>query len=798
MRDDALTHVRPRRATGWLTMLLALVACVAAEVAVHGMDRAAHAGWYAGLMLVLGFVTIVTAELLRRRFPQVGATEKSRLSWAGWSVVVGVALEALVRAYLDVPMLLDVLLIVIVRDMVIALAMLSHHEDSQRACNAFATFLIIFASASVHALWIQGLVVMFSLIGVWWLMGTHWESLQHRLESSSTDRAIQRSWMLAVPLALLGILVCVPVASRQIHALEGFMPTSGGQRDSSPMARSGVGDGDALVAGLDNIRSFAPIEDAPFVSSHEPTLYDVFSDMYNEPVKQKKHQRSIALPPQTNVLKEDSSIAQSSRPGREFSTVRKSGKPNTKRIQDLKSQALFYVKGRVPLHLKLESYDFYDGVDWRAEELPEVASRLNIEMVHGRPWLRTGVSRACEFFAKPEIHAIKVVNLDTSCIPSPNELTGVHIDQVTQADFYRWVRPGVIGIDQPKLPDLLTVQVQSQLVDPRLFGHARPFFGGGPEGCRQYSEDSESAQIRTLTESWVTNVPRGWRQIERIIERIRSEYVLDQSANVAADSTHSVAEFLLRSHRGPDYLFASAAVWALRSLGYAARLASGFYADPKRYEARSDHTPVMSTDVHFWVEVQVGPHHWMTLDPTPGYVVLAPPLTLVETILQPVIALCEVVVCHPWLSLTVCIGLCVLVLRRVVIADMLDEVTWRFRRQENGRDSVVRMLGLLERRCVRAGLPRPRSVTPSRWLAEMSERMSVAAPVIDPQLDKITDFVRLADQALYAPAFAGGKTQDACRSAGRVWSLRRLMAVTSPKRDQRQPNARKHLAKELS
>jgi len=206
----------------------------------------------------------------------------------------------------------------------------------------------------------------------------------------------------------------------------------------------------------------------------------------------------------------------------------------------------------------------------------------------------------------------------------------------------------------------------------------------------------------------------------------------------------------------------------------------------------------MSTDVHFWVEVQVGAHHWMTLDPTPGYVVLAPPLTLVETILQPVIALCEVVACHPWLSLTVCIGLYVLVLRRVVIADVIDEVAWRFRRQDNGRDSVVRMLGLLERRCVRAGVPRPRSVTPSRWLAEVSERMSVAAPVLGPQPDEIMDFVRLADQALYAPAFAGGKTQDACRSAGRVWSLKRLMALTSPKRDQRQPNARKHLAKELS
>lgn len=797
MRDDRPTHVRSRPATGWLTMLLALVACVAAEVAVHGMDRAIHAGWYVALVLVFALVTLIAAELLRRRFPMVGATEKSRLSWTAGIVGVGVALEALVRECLNMPMLLDVLLIVVFRDMVIALAMLSHHEDSQRSCNAFATFLIVFASASVHALWIQGLVVVFSLIGVWWLMGTHWESLQHRLEASS-DRALPRKWLLTVPLALLVVLVCVPVASRQIHALEGFMPTSGGRRDSSPMARSGVGDGDALVAGLDNIRSFAPIEDAPFVSSHEPTLYDLYDDMYNEPVVQKKIQRAISLPPQTTVRPEDPSMAKSSRPSREFSTVRKTGKPTAQRIRDLESRALFYVKGRMPLHLKLESFDLYDGVEWRAEPLPEAPPQFRIEMVHGRPWLRPHATSGCEFFAAPESHAIKVVDLDTACIPTPNELTGVHIDQVAQADFFRWERPGVIGIDQPKLPDLLTVHVQSRIVDPRLFARTRPYFQGGAEQCRQFGDDARSAQVRTLAESWVEGVPAGWWQVERVIDRVRSGYVLDATAAASGDSTHSVADFLLVNRRGPDYLFAGAAVWALRSLGYTARLASGFYADPRRYDGRSDHTPVMPADLHFWVEVHAGPGHWMTLDPTPGYVVLAPPLSLAETILQPVRALGGFVARNPWLSLAVCAGIALLVHRRAVIANTIDEAAWRLWRHRDDRVAVVSMLRLLERRCARAGLPRPRYETPSRWLAEVSERMVVAVPSIRPLPDEITAFVRLADQALYAPAFAGGEAEEACRSAGRFWSWRHLMAVMSLERFATPPNAGKHLNKELS
>ena len=797
MQDDRPTRVRSRPATGWLTMVLALVACVAAEVAVHGMDRTVHAGLYVAPVLVFALVTLIAAELLRRRFPLVGATEKSRLSWTAGIVIAGVALEALVRECLNLPMLLDVLLIVVFRDMVIALAMLSHHEDAQRSCNAFATFLIVFASASVHALWIQGLVVVFSLIGVWWLMGTHWESLQHRLEASS-DQALPRKWLLAVPLALLVILVCVPVASRQIHALEGFMPTSGGQRDSSPMARSGIGDGDALVAGLDNIRSFAPIEDAPFVSSHEPTLYDLYDDMYNEPVVQKKIQRAISLPPQTTVRPEDPSMAKSSRPSREFSTVRKMGKPTAQRIRDLESRALFYVKGRVPLHLKLESFDLYDGVEWRAEPLPEAPPHLRIEMVHGRPWLRTGMTSGCDFFAAPESHAIKVVDLDTACIPTPNELTGVHIDQVAQADFFRWERPGVIGIDQPKLPDLLTVHVQSRIVDPRLFARSRPYFQGGAKQCRQFGDDSRSAQVRTLAESWVEGVPAGWRQVERVIDRVRSGYVLDATAAASGDSTHSVADFLLVSRRGPDYLFAGAAVWALRSLGYTARLASGFYADPRRYDGRSDHTPVMPADLHFWVEVHAGPGHWMTLDPTPGYTVLTPPLTFVETLLQPVMAIGGFVASHPWQSLALCTGFALLVWRRAVIADTIDESVWWLRRHGDGRDAVVRTLGLLERRCVRAGLPRPRHATPSRWLAEVSERIAVAGPTSRPLPDEITAFVSLADQALYSPVFPGRKTHEACRSAGRIWSWKRLTSATSQKRFPTRPHAVSHQTKELS
>ena len=50
-------------------MVLALLACAAVEVAMHGMDRPSHAGWYVALVLACGLIAMGLGEVLRRRFP---------------------------------------------------------------------------------------------------------------------------------------------------------------------------------------------------------------------------------------------------------------------------------------------------------------------------------------------------------------------------------------------------------------------------------------------------------------------------------------------------------------------------------------------------------------------------------------------------------------------------------------------------------------------------------------------------------------------------------------------------------
>ena len=101
-------------------------------------------------------------------------------------------------------------------------------------------------------------------------------------------------------------------------------------------------------------------------------------------------------------------------------------------------------------------------------------------------------------------------------------------------------------------------------------------------------------RVRQLAKEWTKGLPRGWQQIEAIESRLREQYTLDRTVRISADSESPVAEFLLERRRGPEYLFATSAACLLRSLDYPARLVSGFYADPKNYDPRKQHTSVFA------------------------------------------------------------------------------------------------------------------------------------------------------------------------------------------------------------
>lgn len=745
---------------------LAVLAAATFHAATLVLDTPHRVLAFAAAVMVTGGIVAVAARVVARR-DWLGSAPASRWIAVAGGSALGLTVELAIRTGVGNGIAPEQVPLVVFRNAVLLLALWSHEADARRVGGVLAMFLVVFSSALAETPWIQWLVVAFAVTGGWWLLSRYTGSL-HRRVVAVDDTSRSRRWLAALPTGVVIALAVVPVTGQRIRALDGFMPTSGGQDRGSPQANSGVGDGDALVAGLDNIRSFAPIDDAPFMNSHEPSLYDLLDDTYSPPRIVRHNDRAISLPPETARAPERHDAATTQQAGREFSLARTAARPDRSAIRDIASPALFHVQGRVPLHLRVETFDRFDGVEWHAEPPAGgdmIDPRLSIEPVAGRPWLRIESLVARDGYAAPETHALRVVHLRGNRIPLPNRVTGLHIDRLDRADFFRWAQPGILRLDREQIPELLPIHLQSRVEDPRLRSLVPLFPQAGAESYRQYGDDPESALVRDLVRSWVTGVPAGWPQIERVVERIRTLHTPDPDYRLPPDCRHGVAEFLLRARRGPDHLFAAATVWALRALGYPARLVAGFYVRPDRHDRRAGHTPVLADDVHLWAELATANDHWVTLEPTPGYEVLLPPRSFFERTHDTLLAMARWALDHPLPAAVLAAGTLLALCSRRRLADLAEDLATLLLPLRPGRPTVLHWVSRLERRCRRAGVPRPRHLTPTRWLGEVAGAPVPAA------------LLALVDAALYAPpqvAIAPAEARAFSALAGQTWSWARL------------------------
>lgn len=766
--DHPLASVASTR----LSWLLALLATCTLELAIGDGARSALA-----LAAIVAFEAgmVVLGTLLARRWERrAPPSSHQRVMAICILATVPFGLELAIRGGTSTMLPLELLLLTHFRNVVLAAVVWAHRADGQRVACALSMFLAIFASALSTQLWLQGLVVIFAVVGIWYLIGSYWERLQGQLTATS-QTPMSRGWLIALPVCLVLLLLAIPVAGTQTRVLSGFLPSSGGSEWYSEAARSGVGDGDHLVAGTENIQSFAPIEEAPFLSSHEPSLYDLFDESYNEAIQPRKSDRAIALPPQARTQTSERELAASRQASKQFSTLRKLGNPRQNAVGDRDSAALLYVKGRTPLHLKLEVFDRYDGLEWFPEDVPDHPPRLQIQSFHGRPWVRWPVIRSADIYGSPESHALKIIRLDTNRLPSPTQLLGVHIDQINQADFYLWAQPGVLRLDRDKLPALLTMHVQSRVVDERRVTPTSTIFSGGRPNYRFYGDDAESVRVRTLAQEWTTGVPSGWPQIQAVISRLRQEYQLDPAARPPVDCQHTVAHFLLDSRSGPDYQFASAAVQLLRALGYSSRLVSGFYAQPSRYDPRSQHTPVLKEDVHVWLEVYAGAGDWIPLEPTPSYQLLPPPPTFLEQLQAAGLSILTFVREQLLVLSLAVIAIMTAIWQRHALTDAVATAIWRWWPVRDERDFVRRTMKLLLSRCHRAGKSCPTGTPPTRWLRDICRCSELA------EQQQLQRFLSVADWASYAPPTHSPQShvsaRSVCADVVRIWSLRRLQSL---------------------
>ncbi len=609
------------------------------------------------------------------------------------------------------------------RDLILGLGAAACWIRFQRMAMLMSLFLMVFSAAIARDRAVALICGAYAVLSLSTLVSNYWETLRPRLLSVDESNSTHRWILLAVSVAVLLAVGTTEAGKPLVRVIRGYLPSSGGDGDSSPYARDGIGDGDMLVAGMDDIRTFGPIEDAPFISDHKPSLYDVFDDRYEEAVKPKQTDRAVALPAAMAAKIQERHLKKNETVSRDFSTLRqpKRGQANRK-TEAVRSEALLYVSGRTPLHLRLELYDSFDGIKWQAEPEPrtEVQPALRMETVDGRPWV---VSEPWpprfDVLAERETHALKVIRFDSPKIPSPLYTCGVHIDQVDQLSMYARAHFGMLQLNRKELPEMVPIHVCSATVDRRLIPKEFPALTGGGEVHRYVPAIEGMGRIRDLANQWTQGVPRGWEQVETISRRLREEFTLDDEFRVESGCPSPVAHFLFISKRGPDYLFASAAALMLRSLGYSSRVVSGFYAAPMQYDRKSGHTPVTREDAHFWAECCLGGPCWATVEPSPGYEVLGPPPGLVARLVQGLVALGAGALRH-WPALASCLVLgAAIYWGRWRLWDWGHSCLWRWRRPATTQRFVLDTLALVELRLAAQGLARPQSLSFSGWLRRL-------------------------------------------------------------------------------
>lgn len=632
-------------------------------------------------------------------------------------------------------------------NLLLALAVCGFRMSFQRLSVLIAIFMTIFCCTISDARELVPLVTIYSVSAVVWLVASWWENIDRRVLHETRRRlpALQLAATAGIPMVLL-LGATGAGANRTTTALNGWLPGSGGTGEYDPFSRGGVNDGDALVAGSQNIKSFAAIKDAPFLDSDKPSLYDVLNDTFDEPAKPiKEQQRAIALSAEfmQHVHRQ---ISEAKQAGREFSLVRDQRQATDSQARDLNAHALFHVAGRTPVHLRMEVLDLFDGVSWLAGETKPASESPRIKTVEDRPWLSIPVSRiGYDFFSGTETHSLKTSGLDGNVIPAPAHLAGINIPHVDRADMFKVDATGIVSLTRDSVPSMTQLNVVSHCVDRRAVDRAPlgtrtpvPDFSDNPLVALPFGEDMN--RVRELAVQLTAGRHHDWSRIVAIEEYLRNNCTLDRATKVSPDTVSPVEEFLFGTRRGPEYLFAGSAAVMLRSIGFPARVVSGFYARPDKYDAHRHHTPVHASDAHVWCEVCVGPSTWLTIEPSPGYELLAPPPDFWERVVSGLRVIWRAVVDHVITVLMLGLLLLASVLQRRVLENALRTVHWHLTARHSHRSRVTRLARLIDHRLRLTGLPRQHGTTLKRW----ADR-----PRLTPVRNELTRIADLADQATF-------------------------------------------------
>jgi transglutaminase-like putative cysteine protease len=784
------------RSTRGLTLAMIALATTALELAIAEPGRSQ---WLC-VVTTLGLLVapaLALAWFLSRRVrlskkdddPGLPRTSKSRDRLQASSVLLLVALFLLPfvgqlaqLVWWGRGLMLEVVLLAALRNLGLGLGVLSHRPAFAKPGALISLFLVLVAASLGEGTLVIGFISAYSIAATFWLMLLYWDDIALDVHDGRSKPLPWSAalWVLAI-VSLCGVAAVGP--TRAATALAGLVPSSGGTDWNDPDARGGVNDGDNEVSASENPQSVGFTQSEVYLDTDRPSLYDTFNEMYGEPFKNKKIERMIALPA-TSVREQKERPVENLQAAREFPLVRRKPDQPARRPGHRAAKALLYLKGPTPLHIRMATYARFDGKAWSEPPAKTLVSPLDKEKQGA--WLRLVCFPALVFRGRVS-HQIKVGLLDSDALPVPAQLDRFRMGSVDRPDFFGCAQDGILRMVGRTIPAGTVIETESRVVDPKLLARIElPSWQDST--LRDHGRSDQyvtTPEVAELGKLWVSGRSRGWEQVEAVVDRLRRGYHLDREATSTDDpGVDPVSDFLLRSRRGADYQFASAAVVLLRSLGYSARVVSGFYAQPQRYDVRTRHTPVLREDVHFWAEVQVSTGLWVTIEPSPGYQVLEPAPTLVESLAKVLAGLGRWGRDHRnalGIGLVLAVG--ALWYRREWL-DGVATLVWRWNSWGAWSWCVLATLSLVERRSRWAGRPRPPGQTPSRWYGP------IAAGAAGEARNDMDRLVRLADWILYAPegvrmapASSEHDVRSMCRRVVRDWTLGRFRAsAISPTR----------------
>ena len=620
---------------------------------------------------------------------------------------------------------------------------------------AWGSLFLVICAATTHngteMIVLSGLEV---ILGFFWLFYSYWNSLRVVLIPVVKKQSIGKYLLLSCMALILFLIISFTGANPVVHAFKGIIPSSGGDSRGDLYARDGLGDGELLVAGKYDIRSFAPIENAPFMSSDDPSLYDIMSDTYEDEGEISNNiDRAIGLRMQDQNI-EEMELPDAENINRHFSTAREQKSGEQKSADGIDSDALLHISGRTPLHLRMETYDIFDGVNWFSEPFEsDYRKSFSLKERFKKPYIVVDskphtLTQDC----RNELHVITNVHLKSNQIPAPLHLKEVHIDLVDRVDMFDWHQESIVKLDRKEMPRLVPIHLISHFPDRKLMRYRDGKFARLPQQKKHYIALPElpvTDQIKKKASEIVTGIEDDWERIKRIESYHRETFQHDRTITYDGKERLPLDRFLSENKTGPDYLIATSAALMLRSLGYSTRLVSGFYASPDDYDLKSDHTPILADDVHFWVEVKVGPspRDWCTIEPTAGYSVLGPPLSFYERTVEAFLTATYWVGNH-WIVCLLGLGFTAgLYYFRFLLIDFLV-TSWLHRfRPRDQRRLLFRTLWLLELRGRGSGQKRPLTMSLNQWLRQQADNLSIHS-------NHLSELAQYVNWATFAPCTA--------------------------------------------